>query len=621
MKSTFAHFPKKSVFSMSVAMSLILGCFAAFAVDTKAGSTDLLPTEPPVYEKYLGRSSYIPVVTQKLAHPKLVYADLAPAKTTRLDTRSLLDKWGWAVRTVNEPQTAYLPATRIQSASFYGGNGMNGNIGDGRTSVDGDENFKGIGPTGMVNPYTEEGHNSGTLKIDHAILEAVWSKLLDLELPFGANRVRGILGTGTVEDRDGYPGLRVLIVRDDFLRPAHFITNETSSKVGRSGLDSARVSQAILNLPQALPMPADFKSLDPRARLNAGLKEFIDRLAIQTAYTWSHSMYHGAMSPSNVTLQGAAADFGTFQALGGYPSVQLLSDCAPNGDFSEEIQVLKEFHESLIGHSNPNWKLAIGSFESWTARFRQTYQSQVEKEMLILSGAFPELVDSLQKSAETHQLADSLLAVAKAGNEQVTQTWVSPLKFETGSYNLPRILEKLASSPLSVISLEKALHLEISDTRLRWQLAQSYQRYFKRMNEASASVGITASAAQIYRLEAVKIRNRKMTELFRTPELQKQLDLLVQNYTRDADESKIRSFIEQKVNLSRRNFKDAAPYTVVLSQSLDEKTGKIVREIFDASNNRFSQVVMTEVTPLEKMLRTKSRFAPGALRCSRVHSF
>ena len=120
---------------------------------------------------------------------------------------------------------------------------MNGNIGDGRTSVDGDENFKGIGPTGMVNPYTEEGHNSGTLKIDHAILESVWSKLLDLELPYGANRVRGILGTGTIEDREEYPGLRVVIVRDDFLRPAHFILNETSSKVGRTEIDRSRVRQ------------------------------------------------------------------------------------------------------------------------------------------------------------------------------------------------------------------------------------------------------------------------------------------------------------------------------------------------------------------------------------------
>ena len=219
---------------------------------------------------------------------------------------------------------------------------MNGNIGDGRTSVDGDENFKGVGPTGMVNPHTEEGHNSGTLKIDHAILEAVWSKLLDLELPYGANRVRGILGTNTMEDRDGHPGLRVVIVRDDFLRPAHFITNETSAKVGRSIIDGERVRKAILNLPEALPQPTQaVTGINRKTKLSLGLNEFIDRFAIQAAYLWSHSMYHGAMSPSNVTLQGAAADFGTFQALAGYPSVQLLCDCAPNGGFFGRASSIK----------------------------------------------------------------------------------------------------------------------------------------------------------------------------------------------------------------------------------------------------------------------------------------
>ena len=211
----------------------------------------------PVNEKFLGRQSYIPVVTQKLEKPKLVYADLPQEKLSLSDQIFLLNKWGWAVRTPNEPASAYLQEFRAHSASFYGGNGMNGNIGDGRTSVEGDENFKGIGPTGMVNPHTEEGHNSGTLKIDHAVLEAVWSKLLDLELPYGANRVRGILGTNTIEDRDGHPGLRVLIVRDDFLRPAHFITNETSAKVDRTQADNERVRLAILNLPEALPQAAN----------------------------------------------------------------------------------------------------------------------------------------------------------------------------------------------------------------------------------------------------------------------------------------------------------------------------------------------------------------------------
>ncbi len=596
---------------LGLGLSLVLSQSAMATKQTEA------PTLAPHYEEFLGRSSYIPVVTQKLANPKIIYADLAPDKISTADRQYLLNKWGWAVRTVNEPTSAYLSQTRIHSASFYGGNGMNGNIGDGRTSIDGDENFKGIGPTGMVNPHTEEGHNSGTLKIDHAILETVWSKLLDLELPFGANRVRGILGTGTVEDRDGHPGLRVVIVRDDFLRPAHFITNETSIKVGRSTTDRERVTQAVLKLPEALPQPHSTSSLNRMSRLSSGLNEFIDRLANQTAYSWTHSMYHGAMSPSNVTLSGAAADFGTFQALGGYPSIQLLSDCAPNGDFSEEIQVLKEFHSSVIDHAPSSWKSAIGSFSQWTQRFQESYHRQIRREMLSLSGAFPEFLPALEQTLEAKKLGDVLLRIAKAGNEEVIQTWLKPLSFETGTYQLPRILQKLAHAPLTESSLQLAVKTEVADLPLRAELTEAYLRFYQQMNLAAETVGISSVAAQKYRIEAAQIRNQKMTELFRTPQLQLQLNSLVENYTKTGNESAVRTFIEQKINASRRNFKDAAAFTVVRKQTLNEKNGRILRQIYDAKSDRYLELEQSEKTPLE--LNLKRNAHPQALSCAKLH--
>lgn len=600
---------------LAIAITTISALSISFAADKGLSQS---PTLSPTNEKFLGQQSYIPVVTKKLARPNLVYFDLAPTKLSAAYKNFLLNKWGWAVPTPNEPRSAYLETSRIHSASFYGGNGMNGNIGDGRTSVEGDENFKGIGPTGMVNPHTEEGHNSGTLKIDHAILESIWSKLLDLELPYGANRVRGIIGTGTIEDRDEYPGMRVVIVRDDFLRPAHFITNETSAKVGRSEADRERVRKAILNLPEALPQATN--TLIPKDRttkLNLGLHEFIDRLAIQTAYTWTHSMYHGAMSPSNVTLQGAAADFGTFQALGGYPSVQLLSDCAPNGDFSEELQVLKEFYSALIDNSPPQWRSAIGTLPEWNARFKKSYQYRVEKEMLILSGAFPELIDSLATSAESRRLSEIMIQIAKAGNEEILQTWVKPLTFKTGTYDLPRILGKLATAKLSEDKLTLSLNKEIADPRLRQELAKAYFEYYQKMNVVAADYGIQPEAAQGYRIEAVQIRNRKMTDLFRTPQLQQQLNGIVQDYTKNGDASVIRHFIEQKINISRRNFKDAAPFTVVSQQSINEKTGRISRQVYDAKIGRLSKVIINEITPLEKILHQQS---PGQthIQCSRL---
>lgn len=604
---------------------ILISCISitAFALPS-SWSADLLATvapskEPklaPLNKKFLGPNSYISVTTQKLAKPTLVYVDIAQDRLTTADNKFLLDKWGWAVPTSNEPIDAYTQAFRIHNASFYGGNGMNGNIGDGRASIYGDENFKGIGPTGMVNAHTEVGHTSGTLKIDHAIIESIWSKLLDLELPYGANRVRGIVGTGTIEDRDGHPGPRVIIVRDDFLRPAHFITNETSAKVGRSEADHERVRRAILNLPEALPQSplfAQSQQVNRVTKLKLGLKEFIERFAIQTAYMWSHSLYHGAMSPSNLTLQGAAADFGTFQALGGYVSVQLLIDCAPNGDFSEELQVLREFHTELSNNSPIEWSSAIGSLYDWTEHFKKTYQLTVEKEMLSLSGAFLELIDPLADTFEAHRLATTLIKIAKAGNEDILQTWKRPLSFETGTYNLPHILEAMAKASLNEDEIQISLQPEIQDKDLRDQLATFYVDYFKKMNALAAHHEISSQAAQIYRIKAVEIRNRKMTEMYRTKELQEQLNAVIKDYSKVGDTSIVRQFIEQKVNASRRNFKDAEPFTIVSQQSINEKTGLIARQVYNAKTGQSSDFAFAETTPLANILEAETLHQRGLI--------
>ncbi len=608
----------KTNLKISIRQNLIVTSLILCSALSTPVSAQQAPSFAPNNAKYLGTQSYIPVTTQKLAHPSLVYVDIAQQKLSPLSEKYLLQKWGWAVRTENEPIEAYLKETRMHSASFYGGNGMNGNIGDGRTSIRGDENFKGIGPTGMVNPHSEVGHTSGTLKIDHAIIEAIWSKLLDLELPYGANRVRGILGTGTIENRDGHPGQRVVIIRDDFLRPAHFITNETSSKVNRSEIDRERVRQAILNLPEALPLAKNgLRAIDKATKLKLGLKEFIDRFATQAAYMWSHSLYHGAMSPSNVTLDGGAADFGTFQALAGYPSVQLLSDCAPNGDYSEELQVLKEFHTELINNSPSQWSDAIGTLEAWNNRFKKTYELNVEKQMLSLSGAILELIDPLVQSPESRELARLLIQVAKAGNEEVIQTWITPLPFETGTYSLPRILEKLARAPLSETALQMSLQSEIADSNLRLSLSKSYLAYYQKMNDLAESFGISSISAQKYRLQAVQIRNRKMTEVFRNAQLQSQLNSVVQEYVKNSDANLVRQFIEQKVNASRRNFKDAAPFTVVAQQFFDEKSGALVRKVFDAKSGILSEVHLNDSTPLEILLK-KETSRTNPVRCENL---
>ena len=604
----------KKILSGTTAAAVLAGSLVSQAAPAAARAPIPAPEArspidvPPHNMKFLGADTYVQTKLQKLTSPDLIYVNIPKAHMTDAETAGLKIRWGWAVPVAGENKKLYGPETRLVYSTYYGGDGLNGNLGEGRAGASEDESYKGIGPVKpMKSVFTEDGHSSGTIGLHEAVVESIWSKLMALELPYGASNVRAVVGVGSkMEDYTGPNSIRVVFVRDDFMRPGHFILNPTAEKAGRGDADLKRVREAIKKLPLALPQPDGLHPKTTRDRLANGLGEMIDRLAIQAGYQWSHSIYAAAMSPTNVSLLGGAADFGAFTALDGYARVQMMDDARANGD-CEEILVLRQLHESLEQNAPAKWQAVIGNSKDWEARFWKTYHREIGQEMLNLSGSFPEFAEDLRNDPSADRLAATLLEVAKAGNENIVTLWDHPMPSGAGTYNLGRVLTALAQSPLDLAQLKSALVREMKDPALRMTLAKDYLDYYQKVERLALAAGIEQDAARKYRLEAVQIRNKKMDQIFGTSELHAHVQDLVERYARTRNKTAITQFIEEAVNVSRRNFKDAAPFTVVAQQRYDAKTGVTKRDVFDARLGQMIETTSNPETPLESSILNHKR--------------
>ena len=81
MKKYLAPFARLGLLTVVIVVSF--GGSIGFASNA---SSSLAPTLAPNNEKFLGRQSYIPVVTQKLEKPSLIYTDIPIDRLSGQDT-------------------------------------------------------------------------------------------------------------------------------------------------------------------------------------------------------------------------------------------------------------------------------------------------------------------------------------------------------------------------------------------------------------------------------------------------------------------------------------------------------------------------------------------------------
>ncbi len=220
--------------------------------------------------------------------------------------RDLLERFGVLSERSGQDHATAGPAQWLEADRYGGAEGaLHG--GSGRCGGLGGLNAKGIGKTPLVSEIVDELHRSGFMPMREAIREAIASEICRAELPYGAVPIVAIIDTRIVRrfaGRDEEEGCAI-VVRPDFLRPAHF---ERSLFFGRGGpnseqsRDAMRVRDAVR---QASANPMRYP----------GPVEMFTRLARQLGSARARRLWQGRFLTSNLGVDGALVDFGAFRSV------------------------------------------------------------------------------------------------------------------------------------------------------------------------------------------------------------------------------------------------------------------------------------------------------------------
>lgn len=593
----------------SYRLSLLLISFflsAGTAFGQARPLSELTAGEYPKLVNVLGPISYRPETLQKLAHPTLIYADLewfkekkfaVPNKLTPQFEKQLLDILAFAKQIKGEPADAYTNQTTVAHSEFYGGDeaGMNGNLGSGRASSMGEIQTKGVGPTSMVNrAKTDEEHSTGTMGLYEGLMEVLGSQIAHNELPYGANRIIALIATGT-KTKSGEE--RVLSVREDPLRPAHFIINETKANLVR---EKNRMKYVMSKITDVLPLPAGALPRSQDERLKLGVLEVIRRHAHVAAYSYANHFLHSAFSPSNETMEGGALDFGAFMALRGYPRAGRLDDNELNGDLNSVEFVVEQFIKSLRQELPKAMVKNVPTVRDAIEILKDNFNSQLRSEMIDMTGAPPELTEYLKKSSAYKKLSETLVQMSYVGNEEA-QNALGDGVHRTDTYLMEVILQKMASllnqatdsNARNLMSLfDRELTNDIPDARLRKSLSKQYIDYVYALAQVAKNQGITFVNLRQYIQLKCEVKNRLTKPIIAYDGHTPGIDWgdKIRKFETDGDPTALRRTLKEAIRSSRRTYRDAPPMTVTLREvsysdgsthreSFELKTGRIVESL------------------------------------------
>lgn len=562
----------------------------ALAVVTFAFTT--VASAAPKNAKLIGTASYKTMQLRGLAKPELLWQNDELVKQSGVD---LLKDTAFASPVDGESANIYTNEKKTAYVDAYGGLGMNGNFGSGRAAIVGDWQIKGSGKTMMVNAKSDQYHRSGASTVREGVWEAAWGRLLAKELPFGAYQTLAVIATGSQASIHGtYFEPRVLIVREDPIRPAHFTLNPTMMEVDPAA-EKARVADAMKTIVEALPKPKGYVSAGRQADFRAGVIEMIERQAVQHGYAWAHGLFHGGTSPSNTGLDGRALDFGSYSAFDRYPRARVMDE---DGFFGEkEIykrDFIKDIRDAWTQSLPMDLLAALPSEAELFQKFDDKFDQTRSTEMVRLAGAMDEFLASRAAVREVRVLGAKLITLAEAGNTKGIEVWKGESPWGQGQYKVGEILNVLAKLPVDAekASASPELIQLVPNARSRFELTSAYEAAFEKQQAFASEYGITAESEATFRAEAAKLRNEKMTAMFRIQANEKLITEAIEQYKQTGDASAIQKRIDMMVESSRREYRDAAPFTIVMRE---KKVGdRVVREVFDAKAGKYKRMAARE---------------------------
>lgn len=474
-----------------------------------------LASGAPSHWSLLGEQSFVPLTLHRAEGSEVLYLNTDLLNEMGVDTlhtplaqlkAQALSAFAWISPTTlpqnSEALTAY--------ADYYGGSGIGSHKGSARAAILGQVQIKGVGRT----PMFDGGLKDGTVGLHEGIKEVIWGEFLHRLLPYGANRVIALIGVPTSNTETHEP--RVLIVRQDPLRAGHFVTRELFSDEA----DLRRAQHNQRQLPAVLTRTENRKAQllisiqqaysAPENALWLAVDEWLYRVSQQLAKAHMQRVYHGAVSESNININGQFIDYGTSTTNSGFGPIRFLMHEEPFGRYNN-IQ-------KLWGPGLARRLLAPISATPYNIKsilndvFLQYFHTALRKETLLLLGVPHANIQEALKDTHLNSLAQSLFATIVADNLSIKKAidiQDHPMPHNTSHFDFSELLLTLVNS----INDPRGLNLDTvpigpesrSALRAHWQFA------------APKLLGLLSSFPhpQNYLRHQIRWMNRSRPELYR----------------------------------------------------------------------------------------------------------
>lgn len=563
-----------------ITFGLSVGLGALALVQNSAESATLDPSlkkklstlvsEPENHSRRrLGPKSYIKEEGRNLKKAKLLWVNFdyldeigisIPRDTDWNEIEKLLKPFfAWGTPKPDDPSGTFGELTKEFFADLYGGTGLGLNWGSGRAAESGATQIKGFGPTDAVGMNQGESHSNGAVSCEEGMREAVFGEV-NQYAPHGSNRVIALFSRGTKsKGPNGKFTDDVLVIRETSIRPAHFMPNLDGEEEMYRALDPARVQESLEHLFYNLPTPRTAPSNSSlSAQVEAGFREYVDRIAEQHAYLYAHRLYHGATSESNIELSGRLIDYGTETAQAGYGKIKVLTYQDPAGATEEFKNIwVRNFFKSIRKTAPPEMKKLIPSVPSMLEEFDRAYASRLQHEFLSLTGVPDEIVSKLEKKSKS--FAKLLIEVATHGATEVIAKYSVPDRLQ--DYDLENILTSLAKKIQNPDQWPSILEREIpgkSDaTRfLRKNFLKDYSQWVNNVSSEVEARGQNLEAFFKKMKKACNAQNEKREDLFRW-KMMDENKATINEFHQTGDAQIIRNRIDDRIKKTKKLVEEA----------------------------------------------------------------
>lgn len=360
-------------------------------------------------------------------------------------------------------------------AERYGSLGRSPQGGGARVGTDFDYQVKGIGRTPLLaSRRVDVAYATGDLPLGEAIREHIWGEVLHRVLPFGAVRSVMVIDSGERCRRpdvdDGDPKFkRGLLVRQCAVRPAHFIRAAYHQR--RPGLkipsDGVRVEEALRILHSCLPSDGKAESTSPQDEIGLllqGMVAFTSRLARQQAVARARRFMHGALTPSNLAIDGRWLDYDSTSRPPAYGSCHHFTP-----GFWDDHFAIYNVLDSLWFHIRKYIDFPASMVfrkDSLVDLFHHQFSDELRTAFLELTG-FPL---ELRRSADSESL-ERAQALGTVIIQMAKEGTIGPFPGEAqdmagyGTYDMPGVMLALARAPDEGIDLALAPLVPVPEKR------------------------------------------------------------------------------------------------------------------------------------------------------------